>query len=409
MIPPFIRSAVSCAGIAIAALVCPVATHAQGDSAPAQTIRSVAGPIQLERLATLEFPWGLALLPDGRVLVTEKPGRLRVFAAGKLSDPIAGTPSVHYRPPKDQGGLLDVAVDPQFASNGFIYLSYVEPAQVQAPDLRDTGDARFRNIDTSDSTLRGGAVARARLDGNQLRDLQVIWRQLPKTVGRGHYGHRMVFAPDGTLFITSGDRMRFDPAQDMQSNLGKIVRIRGDGSIPPDNPFVGQDKARGDLYSVGHRNAIAAAVQPSTGMLWQIEMGALGGDELNLIKSGANYGWPKVSNGDNYDSSGIADHPAQPQFEAPVRSWTPVISPSGALFYGGPMFPQWRGDLLVGGLSSQAIVRITLDGTRVANEERIDMQRRVRDLLEMPDGSLLVLVDDAKGDLLRLTAGAGSR
>lgn len=409
MNPPFSRSRAACAGVAFALLLAPVATLAQGDSTPTQSIKSVAGPIQADRLATLEFPWGLALLPDGRVLVTEKPGRLRVFANGKLSDPIAGTPQVHYRPPKDQGGLLDVAVDPKFADNRLIYLSYVEAAQVQSPDQRDTGDARFRNIDTSDTALRGGAVVRARLDGTQLRDVEVIWRQVPKTVGRGHYGHRLVFAPDGTLLITSGERMRFDPAQDMQSNLGKVVRIHTDGSIPPDNPFVGQEKALGDIYSLGHRNAIAAAVQPSTGALWQIEMGALGGDELNLIKPGANYGWPKVSNGDNYDSSGIPDHPAQPQFEAPIRSWTPVISPSGALFYGGAMFPQWRGDLLVGGLSSKAIVRITLDGTRVANEERIDMQRRVRDLLEMPDGSLLVLIDDAKGDLLRLSVDASAR
>jgi glucose/arabinose dehydrogenase len=394
---------------ALCALLAPalaVAQDQQGQPPTPQVVRSVSTPLQIERLAALEFPWGMALLPDGRVLVTEKPGRLRIFVDGKLSEPLAGVPKAFYRPPKDQGGLLDVAVDPKFASNGFVYLSFVEAAEMQAPDQSDTGDTRFRNLDTSDTVLRGGAVARGRLDGNQLRDVQVIWRQVPKTVGRGHFGHRLVFAPDGNLFITSGERMRFEPAQNVRSNLGKVVRIRPDGSIPPDNPFAGQDKAREDIYSLGHRNAIAAAVHPSTGALWVVEMGPLGGDELNLIKPGANYGWPQVSNGDNYDSSVIPDHPAKPQFEAPLRSWTPVISPSGALFYGGAMFPQWRGNLFVGSLSDKAIGRLTLDGTRIVDEERIDMQRRIRDLLEMPDGSLLVLVDDKLGELLRLTAEA---
>jgi glucose/arabinose dehydrogenase len=394
---------------ALCALLAPalaVAQDQQGQPPTPQVVRSVSTPLQIERLAALEFPWGMALLPDGRVLVTEKPGRLRIFVDGKLSEPLAGVPKAFYRPPKDQGGLLDVAVDPKFASNGFVYLSFVEAAEMQAPDQSDTGDTRFRNLDTSDTVLRGGAVARGRLDGNQLRDVQVIWRQVPKTVGRGHFGHRLVFAPDGNLLIASGERMRFEPAQNVRSNLGKVVRIRPDGSIPPDNPFAGQDKAREDIYSLGHRNAIAAAVHPSTGALWVVEMGPLGGDELNLIKPGANYGWPQVSNGDNYDSSVIPDHPAKPQFEAPLRSWTPVISPSGALFYGGAMFPQWRGNLFVGSLSDKAIGRLTLDGTRIVDEERIDMQRRIRDLLEMPDGSLLVLVDDKLGELLRLTAEA---
>jgi glucose/arabinose dehydrogenase len=403
MAPSRMRAAALCALLAPALAV---AQDQQGQPPTPQVVRSVSTPLQIERLAALEFPWGMALLPDGRVLVTEKPGRLRIFVDGKLSEPLAGVPKAFYRPPKDQGGLLDVAVDPKFASNGFVYLSFVEAAEMQAPDQSDTGDTRFRNLDTSDTVLRGGAVARGRLDGNQLRDVQVIWRQVPKTVGRGHFGHRLVFAPDGNLFITSGERMRFEPAQNVRSNLGKVVRIRPDGSIPPDNPFAGQDKAREDIYSLGHRNAIAAAVHPSTGALWVVEMGPLGGDELNLIKPGANYGWPQVSNGDNYDSSVIPDHPAKPQFKAPLRSWTPVISPSGALFYGGAMFPQWRGNLFVGSLSDKAIGRLTLDGTRIVDEERIDMQRRIRDLLEMPDGSLLVLVDDKQGELLRLTAEA---
>jgi aldose sugar dehydrogenase len=359
----------------------------------------------IEQLATLESPWGLALLPDGRVLITEKPGRLRIWANGKLSEPVSGVPSVVYRGTQfEQGGLLDVEADPDFARNGLVYLSYVEAAAQQAPEMAETGEARFGEfMDMTDNVLRGGAVARGRLDGNQLRDVQVIWRQVPKTVGRGHFGVRILFSRDGKLFLTSGDRMRFEPAQSLAANLGKIVRINPDGSNPADNPFAGRENARGDIWSYGHRNILAAAIDPSSGRLWAFEMGPQGGDELNLIERGRNYGWPLVSNGDNYASAPIPDHPTRKELEAPVRSWTPVISPSGALFYTGAMFPRWRGSVLVGGLSSQAIIRLTFDGERVANEERIDMKRRIRDLLQMPDGSLLAIVDDKKGGLLRLT------
>ncbi len=263
---------------------------------------------------------------------------------------------------------------------------------------------RFGNfLDMSDNILRGGVVARARLEGNQLRDVQVIWRQVPKTVGRGHFGNRIIFAPDGKLFITSGERMRFDPAQSLASNLGKVVRINPDGSVPADNPFQGKEGSRGDIWSYGHRNILAAAVDASTGRLWVVEMGPLGGDELNLIERGKNYGWPLVSNGDNYSGPMIPDHPTRREFQAPVRTWTPVISPSGATFYRGALFTGWRGSMLVGGLSSQALVRFSLDGERVAIEERINMGRRIRDVIEAPDGSLLLIIDNKSGDLLRLT------
>jgi glucose/arabinose dehydrogenase len=253
----------------------------------------------------------------------------------------------------------------------------------------------------------GGAVMRATLDGNRLADAQVIWRQEPKTVGRGHFGHRIVFGRDGTLFVTSGERMRFDPAQSETSNLGKIVRINRDGSIPNDNPFVAKADARGDVWSMGHRNVLAAAVHPQTGQLWIAEMGPLGGDELNLIERGANYGWPIVSDGDNYDKSPIPDHRTRSEFKAPLRTWTPVISPSGALFYDGSLFP-WRGQLVLGGLSSKAVIRLTLDGTKVTAEERIDMQRRIRDVIQAGDGALLVITDEEKGALLRLTPGSSA-
>lgn len=379
-------------------------------TAPPDVVSSSAGNIKIERLTTLELPWGMALLPDGRLLITEKPGRLRIWANGKLSEPVQGVPKVVYRgTPSEQGGLLDVAIDPDFARNSLVYLSYVEAAEQQAPDNRETGDPRFGGyLDTSDTIQRGGAVARGKLDGNQLRDVQVIWRQVPKTIGRGHFGHRLVFAPDGKLFITSGERMRFDPAQSLESNLGKVVRINSDGSIPKDNPFVGKPNARGDIWSYGHRNVLSAAIDPASGQLWIVEMGPLGGDELNLVEKGRNYGWPIVSNGDNYDKSPIPDHPTRTDLQAPVRSWTPVISPSGAIFYTGTLFQGWRGNLLAGGLSSKAIIRLPISEGRVGTEERLDMKSRIRDLIQAPDGAILAIVDDKAGDLLRLTP-AGPR
>lgn len=377
-----------------------------GESPPPDVVSSSAGNLRVERLATLEQPWGLALLPDGRVLVTEKPGRLRVWAEGKLSEPIQGVPQVVYRGPADQGGLLDVEADPDFARNQLIYISYVEAADPQPAGAQETGDPRFGNfLDLKDNVVRGGAVARARFEGDALRDVRVIWRQEPKTVGRGHFGVRIVFAPDGKLFITSGERMRFDPAQDPASNLGKVVRVNTDGSVPADNPFVGREGARGDVWSSGHRNTLAAAVDAS-GRLWAVEMGPLGGDELNLVERGKDYGWPAVSNGDNYNNSQIPDHPSRREFQPPVRTWTPVISPSGAIFYTGALFPAWRGSLLVGGLSSQSLIRLAIDGQRVAVEERVAMRRRIRDVIQARDGALLLIVDDRKGDLLRLAPAA---
>jgi glucose/arabinose dehydrogenase len=371
---------------------------------PPNSVASSAGNIAIERLATLEFPWGLAMLPDGRLLITEKPGRLRIWENGRLSEPVQGVPSVVYRgPPFEQGGLLDVEADPNFAANRLVYLSFVE-AHPQGIKDAETGELRFGTfVDYGDSIVRGGAVARGRLEGNQLRDVQVIWRQVPKTVGRGHFALRMVFAQDGKLFITSGDRMRFDPAGNLNSNIGKVLRINADGSIPADNPFAGRDTARGDIWSYGHRNLLAAAMDPN-GRLWVLEMGPQGGDELNLVQRGRNYGWPFVSNGDNYAGPSIPDHSTRPEFTAPVRTWTPVISPSGALFYSGAMFPAWRGSALVGGLSSQSLIRLQFDGERVGVEERLFMGRRIRDVVQAPDGAVLVIVDDKSGDLLRLTA-----
>jgi aldose sugar dehydrogenase len=383
----------------------PLVAQQQPAAPPPGMVTSGAGNVRVERLATLEQPWGLALLPDGRVLITEKPGRLRIWVNGRLSEPVQGVPRVVYRGTQfEQGGLMDVEADPDFARNSRIYLSFSEGAEAQPEGLAETGDLRFGEyVDLTDNVLRGGAVARARLDGNALRDVEVIWRQVPKTVGRGHFGNRIVFGPDGKLYITSGERMRFDPAASLASNLGKVVRINPDGTLPADNPFAGQEGKRGDIWSYGHRNILAAAFDPSTRRLWAFEMGPLGGDELNLIERGKNYGWPFVSNGDNYSGPSIPDHPTRKDLTEPVRSWTPVISPSGAIFYTGAMFPAWRGSAIVGGLSSMSLIRVTFDGDRVGNEERIWMGRRIRDVIQAPDGAILAIVDAKQGELVRLT------
>lgn len=374
---------------------------ASAPPASSGTIPTKGGRLRVERLAALDEPWGMASLPDGRLLITEKPGRLRVYNAGELSAPVRGVPEVAYF---GQGGLLDVAVDPGFANNQLIYLSYAEAATPQPPGVRETVEPRLATFQRmEDQVLKGGAVARGRLEGGELRDVKVIWRQVPKTVGRGHFSGRLAFAPDSTLFIASSDRMRFDPAQDLTSNLGKIVRINGDGSAPRDNPFVTQRGARPEIWSTGHRNVSGMAFQPGTARLWSVEFGPKGGDELNVIEKGRNYGWPLVNEGVNYDGSPIPLHATRPEFVRFVRSWTPVISPGSLMFYTGPQFPQWRGNAFIAGLSSQAIIRLTIEGDTVAAEEVIPMGRRIRDLLQARDGSLLALSESPNAELLRLT------
>jgi aldose sugar dehydrogenase len=343
-----------------------------------RSIETAAGRIKVETVAAgLDHPWGMAFLPDGRLLVTERPGRLRLVADGKLSEPLSGLPEVYAR---GQGGLLDVAIDPDFKSNRLVYLSYAEPGKGGA------------------ST----AVARGKLSDQGLEDLEVIFSQQPKVDGGNHFGSRLAFAPDGTLFITLGERFTFTPAQDLGNDLGKIVRINPDGSVPKDNPFVGREGARPEIWSYGHRNAQGAAIHPKTGKLWESEFGPLGGDELNIPQAGANYGWPVVSWGDNYDGSKIPDPPTRPEFAESVRHWTPVISPSGITFYTGDAIPGWKDNLLIAGLSSEAIIRLTLDGETVVDEERIPMGRRIRDVVEAPDGSVYAATDDS-GKILRLT------
>lgn len=392
-----IRAAVFAAfGIATAA-----AAGQRDIIAAATVVQTQAGPVSVEHLASLTEPWGMAFLPDGRLLITEKPGRLRIYADGTLSEPIAGVPEVSYY---GQGGLLDVEVAPDFARSGLVYLSYAEAAEEQPIGAIDPGDPRLGpDQNTENVVLKGGAVARGRLDGMSLRDVTVIWRQFPKTIGRGHFGGRLSFAPNKKLFITSGERQRFEPAQDLSTNLGKIVRINADGSIPRDNPFARKRGARADVWSLGHRNPLGAAIHPKSKRLWIHEMGPRNGDEVNLPKAGKNYGWPLVSKGKHYDGTEIPGPETQPKFGAPSHYWDPAVSPSGLAFYTGTRFAAWRGNALLGGLSSQALIRLTLKGNRVTSEERISLQKRIRDVIQAPDGSVLLLTDATNGELLRLT------
>jgi aldose sugar dehydrogenase len=345
-----------------------------------RTISTEAGPIKVEAVATgLSHPWGLAFLPDGRMLVTERPGRLRLVSKdGAISKPLSGVPTVFA---SGQGGLLDVAIDPDFKSNGLVYLTYAEPGEGGA------------------ST----AAARGKLGETGLEDVKVIFRQEPKVQGGNHFGSRLAFAPDGTLFITLGERFTFETAQDLSKDLGKIVRINPDGSIPKDNPFVGRKDARPEIWSYGHRNAQGAAINPTTGKLWETELGPRGGDELNIPEAGKDYGWPVVSWGMHYDGRSIPEPPTHPEFADAIYHWTPVISPSGITFYTADAIPAWRGNLLIGGLSSEAIVRLTLDGDKVAAEERIPMGARIRDVVQGPDGAVYALTDEDDGKILRLT------
>jgi glucose/arabinose dehydrogenase len=344
------------------------------------SIETKSGPIKVERVAKgLEYPWGLAFLPDGRMLVTERPGRLRIVAKdGALSEPLAGVPEVFAH---GQGGLLGVTLDPQFASNKLIYFAFSEPGEGGA----------------------GTAVARAKLGEDSLDDVKIIFRQKPKVSGGNHFGGRVVFAPDGKLFVTLGERFTFGPAQDLSTDLGKIVRINPDGSVPDDNPFVGQDDKLPEIWSYGHRNVEGAAIHPATGKLWEAELGPEGGDEVNVSEAGKNYGWPVVSWGDHYDGKEIPKPPTHPEFADAIAHWNPVISPSGISFYTGDVFPEWKDNLLIAGLSSKAIVKLTLDGEKVTGEEGIPMGARIRDVVQGPDGAVYALVDARKGKILRLT------
>lgn len=360
---------------ALMTLLLPFAAAAQE-----RQIESQTGRLRVQEVATgLAHPWSLAFLPDGRMLVTERPGRLRMITAdGSISPPLQGVPRVFAQ---GQGGLLGIALDPDFATNRRIYLAFAEPGEGGA------------------ST----AVARGRLGEGAIEDAQVIFQQLPKVSGPNHFGGRLAFARDGTLFVTTGERFKFDPAQDLTNHLGKVIRINPDGSVPRDNPFVGRQDARPEIWSYGHRNIQGAAIHPETGVLWIHEFGPRGGDELNIPEPGKNYGWPLVSWGRHYGGTPIPDPPTRPDLAGSVRYWNPAISPTGMAFYTGDAVPGWKGNLLIGCLTWNGIVRLTLKGTEVTGEERINLGTRIRDVSQGPDGAVYVLTDESDGEVLRIT------
>lgn len=345
-------------------------------------------PFAMTEVARFQEPWAMTFLPDGRLLVTEKAGKLKLFSpSAGTSVEVGGVPDVAYG---DQGGFGDIILGPGAGSGSTapVYMSWAEAGE---------------------GSTKGAAVGRAELvlgDGDtppEIRNLQVIWRQSPKVTGGGHFGHRLAFSPDGQyLFITSGERQQFDPAQDMSSNLGKVVRLRADGSVPPDNPFADRGGVAAQIWSLGHRNPLGLAFD-AQGRLWEHEMGPKGGDEVNLIRRGLNYGWPIVSNGDHYSGEDIPDHDTRPEFEAPKVWWNPSISPAGMIIYSGDLFPQWKGSMFLGGLSGAVLIRVPLSGDSARKGDRWTMNMRIREVEQGPDGAIWMMEDGSPGKLFKLT------
>ena len=370
---------------AIAMVLASAAAIAEQTKAPAAPVT----PIKVEVVAQgLEHPWGLQFLPDDRLIVTERPGRVRIVTRdGKLSAPLEGVPQVAVT---GQGGLLDIVLAPDFASSRHVYLSYAEPREGRA---------------------NGTTIARARLVGaagaERFDDMQVIFRQQPALRSSLHFGSRFAFAPDGKLFVTLGERFEMRFAQDLGRHWGKVIRLNPDGGVPADNPFVGRSDAKPEIWSYGHRNPQSAAIHPDTGVLWVVEHGPRGGDEVNIVKRGANYGWPVIGYGIDYSGTKLHDTTHKDGMEQPAYYWVPSIAPSGMAFYTGSLFPAWRGNLLVGALAGQALHRLVLDGDSVVAEEMLlkDRNERVRDIRQGPDGAVWLLIDDADGKILRLIPG----
>jgi aldose sugar dehydrogenase len=354
------------------------------DAKPVPVASEKAGFEVVELVTGLEHPWALAILPDGAMLVTERPGRLRrVGADGAVSAPLSGLPKIFV---DGQAGLLDVVLSPEFAKDKRVYVSFAEPS------LR--------------GNKTGTAVARGRLEGDALRDVEVIYRQEPKLSSGTHVGSRLVFDDAGHLFVTQGDNRVDAVVQQLDTLQGKLVRIWPDGRIPDDNPFVKREGARPEIWSYGHRNMQGAALHPVTRKVWTSEHGPMGGDELNIPEAGRNYGWPVITHGRDYSGSpvkGAIGNTAE-GMEPPHHVWDVSPALSGMLFYSGKAFPEWKGNLFVGALAKSALIRLELDGDRVVHEERLltDRSERIRDVREGPDGALYVLVDEESGKLLRI-------
>ncbi|WP_299819045.1 PQQ-dependent sugar dehydrogenase [uncultured Jannaschia sp.] len=337
----------------------------------------------LEIATGLDTPWGLAFLPDGRMLVTELPGDLVLVSPdGTVSEPIEGTPSVFAQ---GQGGLMDVALHPDFAENRLVYLSFAEPGE--------------------DATA-GTSLGRGRLseDATRIEDWEVIFRQEPKVEGPNHFGNRIAFDGAGHVFLALGERFQFGPAQDLSNTMGTTVRLNLDGTIPQDNPFVGQD-GEDAIWSYGHRNIESAIWNSEAEQLWVVEMGPLGGDELNFVEPGANYGWPVVSWGINYDGTDIPNPPEYPEFADAAHHWSPVRSPAGMILYTGDLFPDWQGDILFGALSAGGVERVDMENGAVAGTQFLPLNTRIREVVEGPDGAIYLLTNvrgEAAGSVWRL-------
>ncbi|MBT3681347.1 MAG: PQQ-dependent sugar dehydrogenase [Candidatus Marinimicrobia bacterium] len=331
---------------------------------------------------TFNEAWAMTFLPDGQLLVTQKTGELLLVHLESGSQvPVQGVPEVAYG---GQGGLGDIILHPQYLQNQLVYFSYAE----SGPDRK-----------------RGAVVARARLQLTtrpRLEQIEIIWRQSPKVTGKGHYSHRLAFGPQGYLFITSGDRQKQEPAQSWTQDLGKVTRLNDDGSIPPDNPFQDKGSLAKSFWTLGHRNLLGIAFNEQ-GQLWTHEMGPQHGDEFNLIIAGENYGWPLVSWGNHYSGFPIDDHDTRPDFHLPEEYWVPTIAPSGLIIYNGDQFPAWRGNAFIGGLRSEALIRVSINGNQAQEVERFDMGKRIREVEQGPQGALWVLEDREGGRLLRLT------
>ncbi len=340
-------------------------------------------PFAIEEVGKFDEPWALEILPaDKGMLITEKSGKLQWLPKrGQSPVLVSAVPKVAYG---GQGGFGDVVVHPDFANNGMIYLSWAEAGEGG----------------------NGAVVARAKLvtEGRQARldGLNIIWRQFPKVSGKGHYGHRIAFGPDGKLYISSGERQKFTPAQDMKANLGKMIRLNDDGTVPADNPFFKDGGVTAQIWAKGLRNPLGIAFD-GEGRLWEVEMGPASGDEVNLIKPGANYGYPNVSNGNHYDGRDIPDHSPADGFVAPKIWWNPGIAPAGMMIYKGDLFKNWTGDAFIGALGGQALVRIDLNGELATKGDEWDMGERIRDVDQAADGSIWIIEDGSEGRLLRLT------
>ncbi|WP_439568320.1 PQQ-dependent sugar dehydrogenase [Sphingopyxis sp.] len=375
---------------ALAASACSASTASSQPADPAKLDASgdqpaapvAEAPFTVQEVASFNEPWAMTFVPGTRAaLITEKAGKLKLWQESSPTLDVAGVPAVAYG---GQGGFGDIIVAPDFATSGTVYLSWIEPGA---------------------GGTYGAVVGMARLvqgAAPRLEGLKTIWTQSPKVTGRGHYSHRLAFSPDGKyLFIGSGERQKFDPAQDMKANLGKIVRLNPDGSVPADNPFAAQGGVTAQIWSLGHRNILGLTFD-GAGQLWNQEMGPKGGDEVNLVAAKANYGYPIVSNGDHYDGKDIPDHPTRPEFAAPKLWWNPAISPGGLAWYNGDLYPGWKNSLLMGALSGEGLIRMAINGDKLTKSDRWDFGTRIREVEVRDDGTVWLLIDGEDGKLVKL-------